>query len=165
MSTNYPPHLPLYLSSYWSRCCTTPCPGTPPPSRCPPVCQRRLCHGDKKNTHTHWWTPMAASSRPEWSPKGLKTSGLEACLSLFWFFCHFIIVVCWLVCSVGATGRGAIKKQNNPINGSLTVLSSELPVVRPKQSVTHRSGDLLRHSNITILCFLREGGAGGAQGF
>lgn len=34
-------------------------------------------------------------------------------------------------------------------------------MVRPRNSVTHWSGDLLRHSNITILCFLREGGRAG----
>lgn len=45
-----------------------------------------------RHTHTHWWTPMAASSRPEWSPTGLKTSGLEACLSWFWFFVILLLL-------------------------------------------------------------------------
>lgn len=157
MSKNYPPTSPLNLSSYWSLCCTTPCPGTPPPSRCPPVCQCRLCHGDKKQTQTHTHTLVnshGSFQSPRMVTDGVKNFWAWSVFILILIFCHFTIVVCWLcVCSVGVTGRGAIKKQNNPINGSLTVLSSELPVVRPKQSVTHRSGDLLRHSNITILCF------------
>lgn len=65
---------------------------------------------------------------------------------------------------MGVTGRGAIWEQSN--RWQLKVLSSTLPVVRPRNSVTHWSGDLLRHSNITILCFLRVGGrVGGQAGF